>query len=69
MNQPRPLSVVRLAFASLAALEEKLNPQDPRVLHALANQARLLASTKRNKEAAALRERIQAMSRSLREAE
>jgi tetratricopeptide (TPR) repeat protein len=59
----------KLGSASLAALEEKLSPQDPRVLRALANQARLLASTKRNKEAAALRERIQEMSRSLREAE
>ena len=59
----------KLGASSLAALEEKLSPQDPRVLHALANQARLLASTKRNKEAAALRERIQEMSRSLRETE
>jgi Tfp pilus assembly protein PilF len=57
----------KLGGASLAALEEKLGPQDPRVLHALANQARLLASTNRNKQAAALRERIQEMSRGLRQ--
>jgi tetratricopeptide (TPR) repeat protein len=57
----------RLGGASLAALEEKLSPQDPRVLRGLANQARLLASTKRNKQAAAVRERIQEMSRGLRQ--
>jgi Tfp pilus assembly protein PilF len=56
----------KLGTASLMALQEKLSPQDPRLLHALANQARLLASTKRNKEAAALREKIQEMSRGLR---
>jgi tetratricopeptide (TPR) repeat protein len=59
----------KLGTGSLVALQEKLSPQDPRVLHALANQARLLASTKRNKEALALRERIQEMSRGLRETE
>jgi len=56
----------KLGAASLAALEDKLGPQDPRVLHALDNQARLLTSTKRNKQAVALRERIQALSRGLR---
>ena len=59
----------KLGTASLTVLEEKLGPQDPRVLHALANQARLLASTKRTKQAAALRERIQEMSRGLRDPE
>jgi tetratricopeptide (TPR) repeat protein len=59
----------KLGSASLAALQEKLRPEDPRVLRALANEARLLASTKRNKQAAALRERIQEMSRGLRVAE
>ena len=59
----------KLGGASLAALEAKLGLQDPRVLHALDNQARLLASTKRNKQAAALREKIQEMSRGLRETE
>jgi tetratricopeptide (TPR) repeat protein len=55
----------RLGGAALAMLEDKLGPQDPRVLRALANQERLLVSTKRNREAAALRARIQEMSRGL----
>jgi tetratricopeptide (TPR) repeat protein len=59
----------KLAGASLAALQQKLGPEDPRLLHALANQARLFESTKRNKQAAALRERIQEMSQSLRQTE
>ena len=67
--QGRFTEAERMGGASLAALEEKLGPQDPRVLRALANQARLLASTRRNKEAAALRARIQAMSRGLRPGE
>jgi tetratricopeptide (TPR) repeat protein len=56
----------KLGGTSLSALQQKLNPKDARVLRALANQARLFASTKRNKEAAALRERIEQMSRGLR---
>jgi hypothetical protein len=52
----------KLGGASLAALEDKLGPRDPRVWRALANQERLLTSTKRIKEAAALRARIQEMS-------
>ena len=59
----------KLGAASLAALEEKLSPHDPRVLHALANQAGLLTSTKRDKQAAALREKIQAVSQGLRDPE
>jgi len=59
----------RLGGASLAVLEDKLAPQDPRVLRALANQERLLASTKRNHEAAALRARIQEISRRLQQSE
>jgi tetratricopeptide (TPR) repeat protein len=55
----------RLGGASLAVLEDKLGPRDPRVLRALANQERLLSSTKRTKEAVALRERIQEMSQGL----
>jgi tetratricopeptide (TPR) repeat protein len=58
----------RLGGASLALLEDKLGPRDPRVLRALANQERLLASTKRNHEAAALRARIQERSRGLQRA-
>jgi tetratricopeptide (TPR) repeat protein len=58
----------RLGGASLAVLENKLGPRDPRVLHAMANQERLLVSTKRNHEAAALRVRIQQMSRGLQQA-
>jgi len=67
--QGRYTEAERLGSASLAALEEKLSPQDARVLRALANHARLLASTRRNREAAALRERIQEMSRGLRQGE
>lgn len=55
----------RLGGASLAVLEDKFGPRDPRVLRALANQEHLLASTKRNHEAAALRARIQEISRGL----
>jgi len=55
----------KLGGASLALLEDKLGPRDPRVWRALANQERLLASTKRTKEAAALRARIQEMSQGL----
>jgi tetratricopeptide (TPR) repeat protein len=55
----------RLGGASLAMLENKLGPRDPRVLRALANQERLLVSTKRRREAAALRARIQEMSQGL----
>jgi tetratricopeptide (TPR) repeat protein len=57
-----------LGNLSLAALEDKLGLQDPRVLSALANQERLLVSTKRNREAAALRAKIQEMSRGLQQA-
>ena len=57
-----------LGSLSLAALEDKLGQQDPRVLRALANQERLLVSTKRNREAAALRARIQELSRGLQQA-
>lgn len=57
-----------LGGASLALLEDKLGPRDPRVLRALANQERLLTSTKRTKEAAALRARIQEMSQGLQQA-
>jgi tetratricopeptide (TPR) repeat protein len=53
----------KLGGASLALLEDKLGPRDSRVLRALANQERLLASTKRNHEAAALQARIQEISR------
>lgn len=59
----------KLAGASLTALQQKLGPEDPRVLRALANQVRLFASTKRNKQAAALQERIQEVSKSLRQTE
>ena len=55
----------RLGGPSLAVLEDKLGQRDPRVLRALANKERLLASTKRAKEAAALRARIQEMSQGL----
>ena len=58
----------KLGGASLAALEDKLGPRDPRVWRALANQERLLTSTKRTKEAAALRARIQEMSQGLQQA-
>ena len=51
----------RLGRASLAGLQEKLRRGDPRLLHALENQARLLAGTRRPKDAAALRERIEQM--------
>jgi tetratricopeptide (TPR) repeat protein len=56
----------RLGHASLTGLEEKLSPGDPRVLHALANEARLFASTHRTAEAAALRDRIEQMGQSFR---
>jgi tetratricopeptide (TPR) repeat protein len=56
----------RLGSASLAALQKRLSPHDPRVLRALANQVRLLASTRRPKEAAALRDRIEQMSQGIR---
>jgi tetratricopeptide (TPR) repeat protein len=55
----------KLGSASLALLEDKLGERDPRVLRALANQERLLASTKRTKEATALRARIQELPRGL----
>jgi tetratricopeptide (TPR) repeat protein len=61
--QGRYIESERLGGASLALLEDKLGLRDPRVLRALANQERLLASTKRNHEAAALRARIQEISR------
>ncbi len=56
----------RLGHGSLTGLEEKLSPGDPRVLHALANEARLFASTHRTAEAAALRDRIEQMGQSFR---
>jgi tetratricopeptide (TPR) repeat protein len=56
----------RLGQASLEGLKEKLPADDPRLLRALANQARLLASTRRPKEAAALRDRIEQLSRGFR---
>jgi len=49
----------RLGSASLAALKERLSPTDPRVQRALANHARLMASTKRPKQAAAIHDRIE----------
>jgi DNA-binding SARP family transcriptional activator len=52
----------RLGRATLAALQQALGPGDPRVLRALANQARLLEEIRRPKEAAALRKRIEQMS-------
>ncbi len=51
----------KLGRATLASLEMALGPQDPRVIRALANYARLLEDTKRSKQAAALRIRLQAM--------
>jgi tetratricopeptide (TPR) repeat protein len=59
----------RLGRASLAGLQEKLRPGDPRLLHALENEARLLASTQRPKDAAALRERIEQMGQGFRKGE
>jgi hypothetical protein len=59
----------RLSRASLAGLREKLRPSDPRLLHALENEARLLASTQRPKDAAALREKIEEMGQGFRNAE
>jgi tetratricopeptide (TPR) repeat protein len=59
----------RLGAASLAGLREKLGAGDPRVLHALENEVRLLASTRRLKDAAALRERIEQMGQGFRKEE
>jgi hypothetical protein len=56
----------KLGPATLASLEAALGPQDSRVMQALANYARLLDDTKRSKEAAALRTRIQGMSEGFR---
>jgi len=57
----------KLGRPTLASLEMALGPQDPRVMRALANYARLLEDTKRSKEAAALRTRIQGMAQGFRD--
>jgi tetratricopeptide (TPR) repeat protein len=56
----------KLGSATLALLEQTLPPQDPRVVRALENRARVLDSTRRGPEAAALRNQIQSMSLGLR---
>jgi tetratricopeptide (TPR) repeat protein len=56
----------RLGAASLTELQEKLGSADPRVVHALANQARLLANTGRKKEAAALWQQLDQMGQGFR---
>ncbi|MBV9505128.1 MAG: tetratricopeptide repeat protein [Acidobacteriia bacterium] len=56
----------KLGQVTLAALEQSLGPEDPRVLQALVNEAHLYANTKRTKEAAAIRNRVTAVSNSLR---
>jgi tetratricopeptide (TPR) repeat protein len=59
----------RLGSASLAGLREKLPPGDPRLLHALENEARLLAGTRRPKDTAALRDKIEQMGQGFRKGE
>jgi tetratricopeptide (TPR) repeat protein len=49
----------KLGRPTLASLEAALGPQDPRVIRALSNYARLLEDTKRSRQAAAVRTRIQ----------
>ncbi|HJT87469.1 MAG TPA: tetratricopeptide repeat protein [Bryobacteraceae bacterium] len=51
----------RLSRAVLPALEHALDRKDPRVVRALANYARLLEDTKRPREAAAVRVRIEGL--------
>jgi len=50
-----------LSRATVEPLESALGEQDPRVLRALANYARLLDDTRRGVQAAAVRGRIQGL--------
>jgi len=56
----------KLGRPTLASLQTALGPQDPRVIRALTNYARLLEDTKRSKQAAALRAQIQGVSQGFR---
>jgi hypothetical protein len=47
-----------LARATLPLLEQALQPEDPALLRALSNWARLLSETKRSAEAAAVLNRL-----------